>query len=51
MHQAMLLALNDDGSFWLCNKGSMRATSAACRIKTCWSGNEFFMLNACLISE
>lgn len=36
MHQAMLLALNDDGSFWLCNKGSMRATSAAC-----WSGNDY----------
>ena len=47
----MLLALNYHGSFQLCNTGSVRPASAPCRIKTCWSGNDFFMLNACLISE
>lgn len=51
MHQAMLLAVKYHGSFWLCNAGSVRATSAPCRTKTCWSGTEFFSLNASLISE
>lgn len=40
MHQAVLLALTCHGALQLCNRGSVRAASAPCKVKPDWGGKD-----------
>lgn len=40
MHQAVLLALTCHGALQLCNRGSVRAASAPCKVKPGWGGKD-----------